>query len=118
MTAASPQVEKPAAVTFDEVTVAEAMHPGVLVCGPESPLRYAARVMATHGVHAVVVLGDEEEGGLWGIVSDGGPRDGDRPSRPRPPHGWRDGSHAARHNRTRAEPGACGPAHERARRDA
>jgi CBS domain-containing protein len=57
-------------VTSDELTVAEVMHPGVLVCGPESPLRYAAGVMATHGVHAVVVLGDDEEGGLWGVVSD------------------------------------------------
>jgi CBS domain-containing protein len=26
--------------------------------------------MADHAVHAIVVLGDDEEGGLWGIVSD------------------------------------------------
>ena len=70
MTVSSPPAGTPARATSDEITVGEVMHPGVLVCGPESPLRHAARVMATHGVHAVVVLGDDEAGGLWGIVSD------------------------------------------------
>ena len=46
------------------------MHEGVLFCPPEAPLRYAAEMMARHRVHAIVVLGDDEEGGLWGIVSD------------------------------------------------
>lgn len=46
------------------------MHPGVIVCSPESPIRHAAWLMATHAIHAVVVLGDDEEGGLWGVVSD------------------------------------------------
>lgn len=46
------------------------MHAGVFFCPPESPLRYAARLMAHHRIHAVVVIGDDEEGGLWGIVSD------------------------------------------------
>jgi CBS domain-containing protein len=54
----------------DEVTVAEVMHPGVIFCSPEVPLRHVARLMANHRVHAVVVLGDDEEGGLWGAVSD------------------------------------------------
>lgn len=54
----------------DEITVGEVMHPGVILCPPESPLRYAARLMAHHRIHAVVVIGDDEEGGVWGIVSD------------------------------------------------
>jgi CBS domain-containing protein len=57
-------------VTSDELLVADAMHPGVIFCAPESPLRHAARLMAKHRVHAIVVLGDDEEGGLWGVVSD------------------------------------------------
>jgi CBS domain-containing protein len=27
-------------------------------------------MMARHGIHAVVVLGDDEEGAIWGVVSD------------------------------------------------
>jgi Ala-tRNA(Pro) deacylase len=46
------------------------MHEGVVVCAPEAPLRYAAELMSRHRIHAVVVLGDDEEGGLWGMVSD------------------------------------------------
>jgi CBS domain-containing protein len=54
----------------DEITIGEVMHAGVFFCPPESPLRYAARLMAHHRVHAVVVIGDDEEGGVWGLVSD------------------------------------------------
>jgi CBS domain-containing protein len=54
----------------DEICVGEIMHPGVLYCPPEAPLRWAAEMMARHRVHAVVVLGDDEEGGLWSVVSD------------------------------------------------
>jgi len=57
-------------MTSDDVRVADVMHPGVIFCAPESPLRYVARLMARHGVHAIVVLGEDEEGGLWGVVSD------------------------------------------------
>ena len=57
-------------MTAGEVRVGEVMHPGVVYCPPEVPLRYAARTMAANRVHAVVVLGDDEEGGLWGVVSD------------------------------------------------
>lgn len=58
-------------VASDELRVEDVMHPGVIFCAPESPLRHAARLMARHRVHAIVVLGDDEEGGLWGVVSDG-----------------------------------------------
>lgn len=59
-----------AGAPWEEVTVGEVMHPGVIVCSPECPARHAAWLMATHRIHAVVVLGDDEEGGLWGVVSD------------------------------------------------
>jgi CBS domain-containing protein len=55
---------------YAEVTVREVMHPGIIVCGPESPVRYAARLMIQHNIHAIVVLGDDEEGGPWGVLSD------------------------------------------------
>jgi CBS domain-containing protein len=59
-----------AQVAADEICVGEVMHPGVLHCPPEAPLRYAAEMMARHRVHALVVVGDDEEGGVWGLVSD------------------------------------------------
>lgn len=55
---------------YDEVTVSDVMHPGVVICAPESPVGYAARLMAHHRIHAVIVMGDDEEGGLWGVISD------------------------------------------------
>lgn len=58
---------------FEHATVRDAMHPGILTCAPEAPLVEVARMMATHHVHGVAVLGIEpgERGRLvWGIVSD------------------------------------------------
>jgi CBS domain-containing protein len=55
---------------WDEVTVGEVMHPGVIVCSPEAPVRHAAWLMSTHRIHAVIALGDDEGGGLWGAVTD------------------------------------------------
>ena len=55
---------------YADVTVREVMHPGVIVCAPESPLRYAAGLMARHRIHAIVVWGDDEEGGPWGVLTD------------------------------------------------
>jgi CBS domain-containing protein len=57
-------------VTSADLRVGDVMHPGVIFCAPESPLRHAARLMARHRVHAIVVLGDDEEGGVWGVISD------------------------------------------------
>lgn len=59
-----------AGAPWAEVTVGEVMHPGIVVCSPESPIRHAAWLMATHRIHAVVALGDDEEGGVWGVVTD------------------------------------------------
>ena len=52
---------------FTEAIVRDAMTPGVISCAPETPLRSVARLMASHGVHSVVVFASEGE---WGIVSD------------------------------------------------
>ena len=61
--------------SFDHATVADVMRPGVLSCAPDVPARSVARMMATHGFHAVVVTGIPDAGArdepvLWGIVSD------------------------------------------------
>lgn len=57
------------------ISVAEAMHPGVLTCPVETPLRSVARMLAQYNVHCVVVFGSEvehEDGETepWGVVSD------------------------------------------------
>jgi CBS domain-containing protein len=59
--------------SLEHATVADAMHPGILSCEPDTPLSDVARTMATHHVHSVVVIGvshEEPECGVWAIVSD------------------------------------------------
>lgn len=57
-----------------ELRVIDAMHPGLISCSLETPLRAVARMMATYRVHAVLVTAHGEEelprGGFWGIVAD------------------------------------------------
>lgn len=65
-----PTIRRLAGAPSDEICIGEVMHTGVLYCPPEVPLRYAAEMMARHRVHAVVVRGEDEEGGLLGVVSD------------------------------------------------
>jgi CBS domain-containing protein len=59
---------------LDEIPVEQAMHPGVLTCPPETPLRDVARMMARYRIHAVVAFSEDEEGErlpeLWGVISD------------------------------------------------
>lgn len=58
---------------FEHATVGDAMHHGVLTCGPDATLTDVARILATHHVHAIVVLGDTEPGGgglTWSVLSD------------------------------------------------
>jgi CBS domain-containing protein len=58
---------------FSQASVADAMHAGVLTCPPETPLRVVARMMATHRVHSVVVIGDPkafQDEHPWRVVSD------------------------------------------------
>lgn len=60
-------------VAFETATVGDAMSHGVLSCPPETPLRVVARMMATHGVHAIFVFeygNDDDEPRLWAVVSD------------------------------------------------
>jgi CBS domain-containing protein len=54
-------------------SVSDAMHAGVITCPPETPLRVVARMMATHRVHSVVVIGDPkvfQDEHPWRVVSD------------------------------------------------
>jgi CBS domain-containing protein len=60
---------------LDQLRAIDAMHPGMISCPPETPLRTIARMMATYRVHAIIVhaLDDDElpGGGQWGVVTDG-----------------------------------------------
>jgi CBS domain-containing protein len=61
-------------IGYDRLSVASAMHPGVVTCRPTTPLATVARMMAGHRIHSVVVWSEpeesDEEGTLWGVVSD------------------------------------------------
>jgi|SRR5436189_2639726 len=58
--------------SLDQLSVADAMHPGVVTCPLETPLRDVAWMMGVYRIHAVVVYGEPGEEGpeLWGVVSD------------------------------------------------
>lgn len=57
-----------------QLRVIDAMHPGLISCSLDTPLRTVARMMATYRVHAILVTAHREEelpgGGPWGIVAD------------------------------------------------
>ncbi len=58
---------------LEHATVADAMHPGILSCDPDLPVTEIARLMATHHVHCLAVVGvshEQPECGVWGIISD------------------------------------------------
>ena len=61
-------------IEFEAATVGDAMSRGVISCPPETPLRVVARMMATHGVHAIFVFEHTDEPDeapqLWAVVSD------------------------------------------------
>jgi CBS domain-containing protein len=54
---------------FEHARVSDAMRHGILTCPREAPLCAAARTMALHHVHCVVVT-DPASGRLAGVVSD------------------------------------------------
>jgi CBS domain-containing protein len=55
-------------------TVADAMHPGIMSCGPDATQTEVARMMASHHIHCVAVMGlspeEPGESSVWGIISD------------------------------------------------
>lgn len=59
---------------LEQLRVGDAMHPGLISCSLDIPLRTVARMMATYRVHAILVTAHGEEelagGGLWGVISD------------------------------------------------
>jgi CBS domain-containing protein len=59
---------------IEELRVVDAMHPGMISCPPETPLRTVARMMASYRVHAILVHAHEGEklltGSEWGVVTD------------------------------------------------
>lgn len=59
--------------SLERATVSDAMHPGILSCDPDASLADVARMMATHHVHCVAVIGVSHQNpacGVWGIISD------------------------------------------------
>ena len=59
--------------SLEHATVSDAMHPGILSCEPDATLTDVAKMMATHHVHCVAVVGishEKPECFVWGIVSD------------------------------------------------
>jgi CBS domain-containing protein len=63
-----------AAPAFSCDRVADVMSPGVLSCPPETPLRTAARMMATYSVHAIFVFATrentDEDSPSWTVLTD------------------------------------------------
>jgi len=59
------------------LTVADAMHEGIVTCSPSDGLGDVAAAMAEHAIHCVVAIDDGPPGAdddrLWGVVSDGRP---------------------------------------------
>jgi CBS domain-containing protein len=60
--------------SLQHATVADAMHPGLLSCDPGASSIEVARMMVTHHVHCVAVMGfpldRAGESSFWGIISD------------------------------------------------
>ncbi len=60
--------------SLQRATVADAMHPGILSCEANASLTDVARLMATHHVHCIAVMGISHDGPaerlVWGIISD------------------------------------------------
>ena len=60
--------------TLEHATVGDAMRRGVMACAPEASLTEVARMMATHHVHCIAVVGVSAgasgEALAWGVISD------------------------------------------------
>lgn len=57
----------PAEITtaFDNLTIRDVMHAGVLTCGPDDDLTALAGTMVTHGIHAVVIERANDSGPMF-----------------------------------------------------
>lgn len=53
---------------LDEITVADAMHRGIVSCSPTASLQEVAELLARYAIHCAVVVDDGAT--VWGIVSD------------------------------------------------
>jgi CBS domain-containing protein len=60
--------------SLEHATVGDAMHAGIVACGPDTSLTEVARLMATHHVHCIAVMGttqnEQHERMVWGLISD------------------------------------------------
>ncbi len=65
--------QTPTLRSIQDLRVIDAMHPGMISCPPETPLRTVARMMATYRIHAILVHPHDSSraGTSWGVVSDG-----------------------------------------------
>ena len=50
------------------LTVADAMHRGIVTCPPSASIREVAELLSAHRVHCAVVA-ESSDGAVWGIVS-------------------------------------------------
>jgi CBS domain-containing protein len=50
--------------------VRDAMHPGIVSCQRDAPLRQVARTMAAHQVHCIAVIDLSDDSFIWEIISD------------------------------------------------
>lgn len=60
--------------TLEHAAVADAMHRGVMACDPDATLTEVARMMATHHVHSLAVMGLSAAAAgemlSWGVITD------------------------------------------------
>lgn len=50
---------------FEDLTIRDVMHAGVLTCGPDGDLTDLAKTMVTHGIHAVVIERTNDSGPMF-----------------------------------------------------
>jgi CBS domain-containing protein len=76
MSATTPQLRSGSYLmpSLVHATVADAMHPGIVSCEADATLREVAKMMTTHHVHCVAVMGiahdESSERLVWGVISD------------------------------------------------
>jgi CBS domain-containing protein len=59
--------------SLEHARVSDVMHPGIIACEAAATLSEVARVMATHHVHCIAVMGVTRNGGeklVWNIITD------------------------------------------------